>query len=99
MSISRAGLQAAWADETDGIDTDVLDYAVARANDLTLSGYTDGEDHRRYVEALAVLWARRGGKSIVRQQIAGANPWREEAERLDFEMGSLNRAPAFPGES
>ena len=90
-SITRAGLQAAYADEVDGISTTYLDDAVAQANALSLDVYVSDTmaTRRRYLEALAVLWPRRGGKSITRQWpaagggAANANPWRAEADILD----------------
>lgn len=90
-AITRAGLQTAYADEVDGISTTYLDDAVAQANALSLDIYTNDtmDTRRRYLEALAVLWPRRGGKSITRQWPANGgagasmNPWRAEADLLD----------------
>lgn len=88
-SITRAGLQAAYADEVDGIDVIYLDDAVDQANALSLDVYVSDTmaTRRRYLEALAILWHRRGGKSITRQWPAAGsappNPWRAQADELD----------------
>ena len=87
-AITRAGLQVAYADETDGISVTILDEAVAQANALSLDTYnsTARDTRRRYLEALALLWWRRGGKSVTRQWQASApslNLWRTQADDLD----------------
>jgi len=97
-SITSAALIAAYPQWTP-VESGVIDHAVAVANALTCTLYTDSteEAHRRYLEASAILYDHPKGRSVLKNWPATIveNPYRAEATRLDrLKMGAY-RAPGW----
>lgn len=98
--ITTAGLVARnpeWAKALTDVP-DVVNAAVAYANSLPLTYYTDAdqEQNRRDLEACARLFNHPYGRAMRKPETAVVNHYREECTRLDRTKGCVNRAPGWP---
>jgi len=96
--ITRSSFLAGYGQHFSTVTSSLVDYAVAYANALGLSGYSDDTQntYRRDVEVAAILFAHPKGRSLLKNwPIATGNPFRDEADRLDKLKGAANRVPGW----
>ena len=96
IAITVAGLKVAypeWENAPDG----VANNAVAAANALPLSLYTDADRERlrRYLEAGSLLYSSPFAREMNTDDQKVADPYREQADRMDMRVGSQYRGPGW----